>query len=81
MIFPNLSFFHMIVTYWTGPLSLGIGLGLSLSLSLGYAFYAISSYLDYSSVSSARQFFFGKNWRKLENLKSSHDIQLAQRDA
>jgi hypothetical protein len=21
MIFPNISFFHMIVTYWTGPLN------------------------------------------------------------
>src|ERR1700761_7183444 len=22
MIFPNISFFHMVVTYWTGPLNL-----------------------------------------------------------
>jgi hypothetical protein len=22
MIFPNISFFHMVVTYWTGPLKL-----------------------------------------------------------
>ena len=32
MIFPNISFFHMVVTDWTGPLSLG------LELSLDYAF-------------------------------------------
>src|SRR4051812_43860226 len=24
IIFPNISFFHMVVTYWTGPLSLGL---------------------------------------------------------
>src|SRR6185312_13957617 len=24
MIFPNISFFHMIVNYWTGPLSFNI---------------------------------------------------------
>jgi hypothetical protein len=34
MIFPNLSFFHMIVNYWTGPLSLSISLSLNISLSL-----------------------------------------------
>ena len=34
MIFPNISFFHMIVNYWTGSLSLNLSLGLSLGLDL-----------------------------------------------
>src|SRR3569833_8385 len=35
MIFPNISFFHMVVTYWTGPLRLGLRLGISLGIRLG----------------------------------------------
>jgi hypothetical protein len=34
IIFPNISFFHMIVNYWTGPLSQSISLCLGFGLCL-----------------------------------------------